>query len=82
MDSSFYFERTRYWSQGDEQAHFEWLGRIGAVRDVRGKGRRLYLEIDQSVGADDLVELQAIYRRYGGDLNQLETLKVSANAQN
>jgi hypothetical protein len=82
LDKSFYFEGTRYWSQGDEQAHFGWLGRISAIRGVRGEGRRVYLDVDLlSVTNDDVRELEAIYRRYGGDLSQLNELKASVNAE-
>ena len=76
MASPFYFESTTYWSDGDERAHFEWLERIPAIRSVRGEGLRVYLEIDQSiVGGNDLRELEAVYRRFGGDLGQLARLK-------
>ena len=76
MANPFFFEGTTYWSQGDERAHFEWLERIGAVRSVRGEGRRVYLDIDPAaVTADDARELKAVYRRYDGDLSQLPGLK-------
>ena len=82
MDSPLFFESTTYWSAGDERAHFEWLGRIDAIKSVVGKGDRLYLEVDTGIlHADHLRELQAVYRRYGADLGQLDKLKVAVNAQ-
>ena len=82
MDSPFFFESTTYWSEGDEKAHFDWLGRIACINEVYGSGRRLFLDIAlDMVGAGDIRELNAIYRRYGGDLKQLDALKESANAQ-
>jgi hypothetical protein len=82
LDSSFYFEGTRYWSPGDERAHFEWLERISVARGVRGQGRRVFLDLDASAAtADDLRELEAVYRRFGGDLAQLDGMKATLNAQ-
>ena len=81
MDSPYFFESTRYWSQGDERAHFEWMERIPAVQSVRGEGRRVYLSIAEGgVTAGDLRELEALYRRYGGDLSQLARLNGQMNA--
>ncbi|MHA3840635.1 hypothetical protein ACX0GZ_05375 [Sphingomonas aestuarii] len=81
MDSPFFFEATHYWSDGDERAHFDWLKRIGCVRGVHGKGQRLFLEIDRAVTTEDLLELKAIYHRYGGDISQLKYLEEGINAQ-
>lgn len=76
MADPFFFESTVYWSDGDERAHFDWLGRIASVRSVRGEADRLYLDVDPvAVTADDLRELQAVYRRYDGDLEQLVSLQ-------
>jgi hypothetical protein len=78
LDSPFFFESTTYWSDGDERAHFDWLAQIGCVREVRGEGKRVILEIDRDcVTADDARELNAIYRRFDGDLKQLEALEGS-----
>ena len=75
MDSSFFFEQTTYWSEGDEQAHFSWLAHISSIRSVKGVGSRLYLEIDTgALSAEDLRELNAVYRRYEGDISQLAGL--------
>jgi hypothetical protein len=79
LGSPYYFESTTYWSLGDEDAHFRWLDSIGCVRGVRGERRKVFLEIDGgAVTEDDLRELKAVYRRYGGDLAQLDAL-VGAN---
>ena len=72
MDSRFFFESTMYWSEGDERAHFEWLERISCVKEVRGKGNRVYLQIDEAeLEGSNLQELHAVYRRFGGDRSQL-----------
>jgi hypothetical protein len=79
LDSPYFFEGTTYWSDGDERAHFEWMERIPCIRDVRGEGRRVYLDIaDDEVTSDDLRELQALYRRYSGDSSQLNRLNGAA----
>ncbi|MFM5930725.1 MAG: hypothetical protein ACKOPQ_07445 [Novosphingobium sp.] len=76
MDSPFYFEGTTYWSEGDERVHFEWLSRISCVNEVRGVGERIYIDVDLgNVSADDFRELQAVYRRYDGDADQLNGVK-------
>ncbi len=81
MDSPFYFDSTVYWSEEDERAHFEWMQRIPCVRDVQGRGTRVFLTIAEGdVGANDLRELTALYRRYGGDSAQLDRLSGSKNA--
>ena len=81
MDSSFFFDGTVYWSEGDEQAHFDWLRRIPCIHDVKGRGTRLFLSIEaQAMTDQDFRELVAVYRRYGGDLDQLNALKESMNA--
>ena len=85
MVSPYFFEGTSYLSQGDEDAHFYWFKAISCIRDVRGEGRKVFLQIDRDqVTERDLRELKAVYRRYGGDLGQLESLVVTkedANAE-
>ncbi len=78
MDSPYFFESITYWSEGDERAHFEWLERIPAIREVRGVGQRVFLNIDEAgVASADLQELGAVYRRFGGDISQLDQLHES-----
>lgn len=72
MDSSYFFDATTYWSEYDEQVHFDWMRRVACVRDVRGVGSRVYLDVDEAAANDeDVRELIAVYFRYGGDLRQL-----------
>ena len=75
MDSPFFLENTLFYSEGDERAHFEWIERIGCIRNVQGHTTRLYLNVDTAmVSRSDYWELVALYRRYGGDLEQLKAL--------
>jgi hypothetical protein len=74
--SSYFFEGTIYWSNGDERAHFEWMARIGCVGEIKGVGRRVYLAVDEaSASNEDVRELAALYRRYCGDSSQLAELE-------
>jgi hypothetical protein len=83
LDSPYFFEGVTYWSPGDERAHFDWLERISVIRSVRGQGRRVYLDIDIArATADEVQELEAVYRRYDGDVAQLDEMKARVNAQN
>jgi hypothetical protein len=46
------------------------------VNEVRGVGERIYIDVDLgNVSADDFRELQAVYRRYDGDADQLNGVK-------
>ena len=62
-------------SDGDEKAFFGWLGSIGGVTRVEGRGRGLVIHM-RSKKVSKLAgrELAAIYRRYGGNLKDLEVL--------
>ena len=82
MASPYYFEATRYWSQGDENAHFAWMERIPCIRGVQGELRKIFLDIDESrVTAHDIEELKAVYRRYGGELAQLHRLAATLETE-
>jgi hypothetical protein len=81
LSSSYFFESTEYWSEGDETAHFAWLRRIPCIREIKGSGTRVYLRItDNSVTDNDFRELIAVYRRYGGDIHQLAPLALARNS--
>jgi hypothetical protein len=82
LDSPYFFEGTTYWSPGDEDAHFGWMERIGCIREVKGIGRRLFLDIREPLSEADLRELQAVYRRYGGDLSQLAGIAAASEEKN
>ncbi|MDR6145622.1 hypothetical protein QE363_001415 [Sphingomonas sp. SORGH_AS870] len=58
------------------------MEQIACIRSVKGVGRRVFMDIDQStVTVTDLEELIAIYHRYGGDLTQLTALSEGGHAQ-
>jgi hypothetical protein len=83
LDSPYFFDNTIYWSEGDEKAHFEWMNSIPFVRKVHGRGSRLFIEIDPDRANHlSVLELEAVYRRYEGDLGQLTSLKERFCAPN
>ena len=62
-----------YWSTGDEKAFFEWLQSIPGVLRVEGKNPGLLIRLRSGrISKQARRELGAIYRRYGGDLTDLE----------
>jgi hypothetical protein len=70
-----------YFSRGDEDSFFAWLKRIGCVREVRGIGYELLIDVDEgSLSDGDLRELLALFHRYRVDMKQLRQLATDANA--
>lgn len=70
-----------YRSEGDEQAFFSWLQSIPGVVSVHGQGRELHIKLrSKRISTNGLRELFALYRRYEGDLSELEMFKTEANA--
>jgi hypothetical protein len=53
-----------YFSQNDETAMFEWLGRIIIVRDVTGEGRDLIIRLKRPPADNQLRDLLALFFRY------------------
>ncbi len=63
---------VRFFSQGDEEAFFSWLGKLAAVERYEGRGLTLFIMVNISaVDEDGLRELLALFRRYGVELKQL-----------
>jgi hypothetical protein len=68
-------------SQGDEDAFFDWLNGLGCVADVRGVGRQLLITVEENDLPDtDLRELIALFHRYNVDKKQLAQFVTPANA--
>lgn len=73
---------TRYLSQGDEDAFFDWLNGIGCIADVRGVGRQLLISVEESDLPDsDLREIIALFFRYSAEMKQLAQFLTAANAK-
>jgi hypothetical protein len=63
-----------YWSDGDEHAFFTWLQSIAGVTSVEGRGASLRIHLrSRRLSRTAQRELVAIYKRYGGDLRELES---------
>ena len=63
----------KFWSPLDEKALFGWLESIAGVTRVEGKRTGLMIHLrSRRISKTALRELVAIYRRYGGDLSEIE----------
>jgi len=69
-----------YHSPGDEAAFFGWLQAIPGVLAVGGIGTGLHIQIRSTrLSRGSLMELVALYRRYGGDLRELSLFVTAVN---
>jgi hypothetical protein len=60
------FELSSFYSRGDERRLFQGFKEIAAIREVKGAGRELMLEIQlSSLSSEALRELLALLWRYG-----------------
>ncbi len=65
----------QYYSDKDEAAFFGWLQSIPGVISVRGIGTELHIQLRSTrLSKTALAELNAIYRRYNGNLGELDQL--------
>jgi hypothetical protein len=71
-------KRVVYFSQGDENAFFNWLNNIKVVRKWHGAGDSLFLHVPRHVSALGYRELDAFFRRYKIDRKQLAQLSSKA----
>lgn len=63
---------VRFFSKGDEEAFFDWLGKLSFVEKYEGQGRTLFITVkSNAIDEDGLRELLSLFRRYGIDLKQL-----------
>jgi hypothetical protein len=70
------FEATHvsYFSPFDEDAFFEWLGKLPCT--FRGKGATLFISLKKGDVSDEVLrELVALFQRYGVDLKQLAVFR-------
>lgn len=70
-----------YRSPGDERAFFNWLQSIPGVISVQGQGRELHIRFrSKRISGNSLRELFALYRRFDGDLSELNLFKNETNS--
>jgi hypothetical protein len=70
-----------YYSEGDENAFFDWLNAISCVGRVTGHLRNLHIELRKPATIRDLTELDALLRRYRMSVAPLADLKNARNAR-
>ncbi|WLI88864.1 hypothetical protein Q4S45_19490 [Massilia sp. R2A-15] len=69
-----------YYSRSDEAAFFGWLQSIPGVTGIRGQGHELVIRLkSKKLSQTALRELLALYRRYGGDMSELEQFANDTN---
>jgi hypothetical protein len=68
-------EHVRYYSDNDEAAFFDWLGKIKCITKTGGHGYTLTMTVQPDlVGQDELRELLGLFHRYHIEKSQLGTL--------
>lgn len=71
-----------YGSPRDESAFFTWLQSIPGVLSVRGCGKELHIRLrSRGLSRPSLLEFLALYRRYGGNIQELVPLVTPENLQ-
>ena len=68
-----------YFSQNDETAMFEWLGRITVVDNVTGEGSDLIIRLKRAPTDNQLRDLLALFFRYQMDMTPLAVLRTAKN---
>jgi hypothetical protein len=70
---------VRFYAQSDETAFFEWIGRIKGIRKTKGVGDVLYLHVRKPVSDTTLVDMLALFQRYGISMRQLGQFSTTKN---
>lgn len=70
---------VKYGSYNDERAFFEWLERIKGIERFEGIGHELRIHVSQNIDEPGLLDLIALFYRYGVDLTQIPKI-FSAHA--
>jgi len=69
---------STFYSMGDERRFFQGLKDISAIKEVRGVGRGLILQVDiRSLNKEAVRELIALLWRYGISLSPLKVLTAN-----
>lgn len=70
-------EAVTYYSAHDEDAFFDWLGKMACVKSYYGKGTELYIVVDRAVvSRGELLDLIAFFYRYNMSMAQLREFDV------
>lgn len=71
--------KVKFYSQGDERAFFETIGRIKAIQRVEGRGDCIFLQVQKSISQDSLRDLIAVFLRYRISMRQLAQFLSPSN---
>ncbi len=64
-------KKVKFYASYDEDAFFEWLGKIKSIMNVKGKRDSIMLTIT-TLSDDDLYNLVGLFRRYKIKMENLE----------
>lgn len=64
-----------YFSKLDEDWFFKWLKKLKCFKSCKGVGCTLYVTIQNPITHKEYLELLALFRRYGHDINKLRVFK-------
>lgn len=75
--------RVKFYSSFDEDAFFEWLGKIKSIEKVKGEKDVIFLYLKESavVTNDDLQNIVALFRRYKINIRNLINLISEENKE-
>ena len=73
---------SKFYSYLDEQAFFQWLGEITAVKRVQGENTSLLIELEVPINDTSLREFIALVTRYGATKQDTEQLTSLCTYEN
>lgn len=72
-------DSIQFYSQGDEDAFFQWVKGISCVTEIHGVGTAIILSLGHAPSEFELRELIALFYRYKVELNQLASFETVEN---
>ena len=70
----------RFYSPYDEDALFDWLGKIKSIQHIKGVGHELHLYVgSHELSYDDIWNLRGVFKRYNFDREQLKKFMNDEN---
>jgi hypothetical protein len=70
-----------YFSQNDEAAFFEWMGKNRAITSFRGVGSDLFIEFSAEASEENIRDIIALFHRYNISMPQLAKLSTKRNSK-
>src|SRR5437016_5336138 len=73
---------VEFGSQNDENAFFEWIGKINCIESILDQGKELYLHINKTtIDEYELRDILALFDRYKVNMKQLAQFLASDNKE-